>query len=150
MRIVNSRVIYLYIGPKNSYTLSHMDYVGVIIEESLENSDILKQTNILKTVKKKVTPKEQTPWLTQWSLHTVRIPDRQIDHISREISKLLLTVPKHAWYADFKNDSYHFIVFPNKVFKVDIHKPQLYKDAREYGVSLGIPGYQMQFERLIR
>jgi hypothetical protein len=55
-----------------------------------------------------------------------------------------------AWYIDFKNDTLHFIIFPNKVFKINLKNPVLYKSARQYGESLGIPPYQMQFERLKR
>ena len=37
------------------------------------------------------------------------------------------------------------IIFLNKVFKVDLNNPILYKDAKAYGISLGIPEYQVDF-----
>lgn len=122
-----------------------MDYKGVIIEESLSNKDVLKDFTILSTKVEEVTEKHQTPWLKQWTFHTVEIPEEKADEIAGKLAKDLET--KHnAWYADFKNDKYHYIVFTGgKVFKADLQNPVLYKEATEYGISLGIPEYQVDF-----
>jgi hypothetical protein len=42
-----------------------MNYQGVIIEESLENSDILKDVLILSTKVEPITDEHKTPWLKQ-------------------------------------------------------------------------------------
>ncbi|MEO6077190.1 MAG: hypothetical protein ABIP54_00185, partial [Candidatus Andersenbacteria bacterium] len=52
---------------------------------------------------------------------------------------------KHDWYADFKNDSFHYIVFRNKFFKVDRSKKEQYDQVTAFGISLGIPDYQLDF-----
>ena len=120
------------------------DFVGVIIEESLENKEVLKKVRVVKTKVEQVTEKHQTPYLKQWTLHTIEIPESQMNAIAKEISKSLAS--EHGnWYADFKNDSYHYVIFRNKVFKVDRSKPEQYKEVTEYGVSLGIPDYQLDF-----
>ncbi len=117
---------------------------GVIIEESLEKKDVLKKVKILKTKVEKVTPEHHTPYLKQWTLHTVEIFENQADEIAEELSKSLDS--SHGdWYADFKNDFYHYIIFRNKVFKVDRSKQEQYKEAVKYGLSLGIPDYQLDF-----
>lgn len=120
-----------------------MDFKGVIIEESLENKDILKDVKILSTKTEKVTEEHKTPWLSQWTLHAVEILENQADDITEEISKVLDS--KHNWYADFKNDFCHYIIFRNKIFKVDRSKPEQYNGVTKYGVSLGIPDYQLDF-----
>ena len=120
-----------------------MDFKGVIIEESLENKDVLKNVKILSTEVEKVTEEHKTPWLSQWTLHTVKILENQVDDIAEELSKALDS--KQNWYADFKNDFCHYIIFRNKVFKVDRSKPEQYNDITKYGVSLGIPDYQLDF-----
>ncbi len=126
-----------------------MNYKGVIIEESLKDISILKKISILKTRREKVTPKHNTPWLTQWTLHTILIHEEQVNIITTALSKTFDT--NHSvWYCDFKNDKLHYIIFPNKVFKVNLKKPKSYKKAYEHGISLGIPEYQMQFARLKR
>lgn len=52
---------------------------------------------------------------------------------------------EHNWYADFKNNQYHYIVYRGKVFKVDLNNPVFYKEAKKFGISLGIPEYQVDF-----
>lgn len=121
-----------------------MNYRGVIIEESLGDTSVLKKVKIISSQVESVTPKHKTPWLTKWTLHTVEIPAEDADKIAREISTSF--DPRHPhWYADFKNESYHYIIYQNKVFKVDFANPVLYKDAKKYGISIGIPSYQVDF-----
>jgi hypothetical protein len=120
-----------------------MNYQGIIIAESLENKDILKDLNILSTEIEPATKKHQTPWVNQWTMHNVEIPEDQIDDISEKISHSLDS--KHNWYADFKNDSFHYIIFTNKYFKVDLTKKDQYQDVIKFGLSLGIPDYQLDF-----
>ena len=120
-----------------------MNYKGVIIEESLENKDVLKDVTILSTKVEEVTEKHKTPWLKQWTLHTVEIPEGGQEGIAEKISQAQDS--QHAWYADFRSDKFDYIIFRNKVFKVDRSKPEEYKQVTEYGLSLGIPDYQLDF-----
>ena len=120
-----------------------MNYIGVIIEESLENKDILKDVKILETKVEEVTEEHKTPWVKQWTLYTVEIPENQVQNIAEKISKALDS--KHSWYADFKTDTHHYIIFRDKVFFVDRHNKEQYDEAKQYGISLGIPEYQVDF-----
>ena len=120
-----------------------MTYTGVIIEESLENKDILKDVKILETKVEEATEEHKTPWVKQWTLHTVEIPENQVQNIAEKISKALDS--KHNWYADFKTDTHHYIIFRDTVFFVDRHSKEQYDEAKRYGISLGIPEYQVDF-----
>lgn len=120
-----------------------MNYTGVIIEESLENRDVLNNVKILSTKVEEVTEGHKTPWVKQWTLHTVEIPEDQAESIAEKISKTLDS--QHPWYADFKNDSFHFIIFRNKAFKVERSKKEQYDEAVKFGLALGIPDYQLDF-----
>jgi hypothetical protein len=120
-----------------------MNYKGVIIEESLETKDILGRIKILSTKVEQVVDKHKTPWLKQWTLHTVEISEKEAESIAGEISKSLDS--EHPWYADFKNETTHFIIFRNRVFKIDRTSKEQYDEAKEYGISLGIPPYQVDF-----
>lgn len=120
-----------------------MNYKGVIIEESLEKSDVLKDVHIVSTKIEAVTESHKTPWIKKWTLLTVEIPEKKADEIAKKISADL--DKHHNWYADYKNDKYHYIIYQRKIFKVDLKNPKLYKDAKEYGISLGIPEYQVDF-----
>ena len=119
------------------------DFTGVIIEESLADKRVLKKVKIIKTNVEEATKEHNTPWVKQWTLHTVEIPENQAEGIAEELSKSL--DPKHPWYADFKNEKFHYIVFRDKVFKVDRSRPEEYKDVTKYGISIGIPDYQLDF-----
>jgi len=118
-------------------------YIGVIIEESLENRDVLKKVKILKTRIEPVKEKHRTPWIKQWTLHTVEVAGSQAESIAEELSRTLES--EHAWYADFKNASTHFIIFRSKVFKINRKSKEQYKEAARYGISLGIPDYQLDW-----
>ena len=120
-----------------------MNYQGVIIEESLDNKEVLSNVKIIKTKVNPVNEKHRTPWVKQWTMHTVEIAEENADKIAEQLSQGL--DKEHAWYADFKNTNYHFIIYTGKVFKVDLTNPVLYKNAKQYGISLGIPEYQVDF-----
>ena len=120
-----------------------MNYKGVIIEESLENKDVLKVAAILSTKVEEVTEGHKTPWIKQWTLHTVEVAGDRGEEIAEKLSQALDS--QHAWYADFRSDKLDYIIFRGKVFKVDRSKPEQYKEVTEYGLSLGIPDYQLDF-----
>ncbi|MBU1015308.1 hypothetical protein KKI17_02625 [Patescibacteria group bacterium] len=119
-----------------------MDYKGVIIEESLENKDVLSEVTILETKVEEVTEEHHTPHLKQWTLHTIEIPEDRGAEVAEKISKVLATSHGH-WYADFKNDTHHYIIFRNKVFYVDRESKEQYDEAERYGTSVGIPEHQL-------
>lgn len=118
-------------------------FIGVIIEESLEKKEVLRGLKIVKTKVEQVTKGHKTPWVKQWTLHTIEIPEDQADTIAKELSKSLDS--KHAWYADFKNEQFHYIIFRNKVFKVDRSNLEQYGKVTKYGLTLGIPNHQLDF-----
>lgn len=125
-----------------------MNYIGVIIEESLDPKfakEILGLVKIISTKVEQVVEKHKTPWLKQWTLHTVEVKENDAENVAKRISYALDL--EHEWYADFKNDKVDFIIFRNKIFKIDKNTIELYKEAREYGISLGIPEYQVAFDK---
>ena len=120
-----------------------MNYQGVIIKESLEDKSILEDMRILGTKVELVTEEHETPWLKQWTLHTIEVPEGQADDLAERISRALDS--EHSWYADFKNEAFHFIIFRDKVFKIDRREKEQYDDAVKFGISLGIPAHQLNF-----
>lgn len=123
-------------------------FLGVIIKESLEDKSVLQKIKIIDTKVEKVTEGHKTPWIKRWTLHTVEIPRNQASKIAKELSKSLDS--KHNWYADFKDEKIHFIIFKNKVFKIDRTSKEQYDKATKYGISVGIPGYQVDFSPNIK
>lgn len=123
-----------------------MEYKGTIIKESLENEEVLQAVNIISTKVEEVTDRHKTPWIKQWTLHTVEIPEGQAEEVAEKISRSLDSQRVHSWYADYKNDKTHYIIFRHKVFKIDRTSIDQYQQARDYGISLGIPEYQVNFK----
>lgn len=123
-------------------------FVGVIIEESLEDKSVLTEIKITKTEIEQVTPDHKTPWIKQWTLDTVEIPESKARDIAEILSKTLDS--KHNWYADFKNDANHYIIFRDKVFYIDRTSKKQYDEATAYGLKLGIPDYQLDFSPHIK
>ncbi len=118
-------------------------FIGVIIEESLTDNSILKKLKITKTEVEKTTPEHKSS-VKQWTLHTVEIPENQASKVAKGLGKALDKA--HGWYADFKNDTHHYIVFSGRVFYIDRKGRAQYDRARAYGISLGIPEGQLDFE----
>lgn len=121
-----------------------MNYKGVIIEESLQNASTLEEIKILETKVEAITPEHKTPWLKHWTLHTIEVPEEIASKFAEKVSKTIET-EHSAWYADYKNEKWHYIIFPDKVFKIDKTSAEQYKQAKQYGISLGIPEYQVDF-----
>lgn len=120
-----------------------MNYKGVIIEESLGDKSCLKDLDIISTKVEQVTESHKTPWLKQWTLHTVEIDVNKAELVASQLSNGL--EKEHEWYADFKNSQFHYIIFRGKTFKVNRSTPMEYEKVKKYGVSLGIPDYQLDF-----
>jgi len=47
--------------------------------------------------------------------------------------------------ADFNNGETFYVVYPNKLFKRRKGMVDVIKECKKYGVSLGIPGHQVDF-----
>jgi hypothetical protein len=121
-----------------------MNFTGVIIEESLTDTSVLGDVKVVSTKVELVTEAHKTPWVSQWTLHDVEIPAEKAAEVAEKISKAL--DPEHNWYADFKTDREHFVIYRNKVFHIsDRADKAQYDEATKYGISIGIPDYQVDF-----
>lgn len=121
-----------------------MTFSGVIIEESLADNSVLSDVNIISTKVEPLTEKHKTPWAKQWTLHTVEIPEEKAAEVADKISKVLDKT--HDWYADFKNETEHYVIYTDKVFHItDRTDKKQYDEATTYGISIGIPDYQVDF-----
>ncbi len=121
------------------------DYKGTIIEESLADKGVLRKVSITGTRVSEVTKEHKTPWLDRWTLHTVVVPADSAAMVAEEVSRALDRDHGGSWYVDFRNSRWHYIVFLDKVFRVDVSSRDQYEEARKHGRALGIPEYQLDF-----
>lgn len=120
-------------------------YRGVIIEESLEDKSVFDDLKVVETEIETVTEGFQTPWLTQWTLRTVEIPDEQADEVASKLATAIDRSHASSWFADFANETTHFVIFSEKVFKIDRSSMADYESAKQYALSIGIPEHQLGF-----
>ena len=114
-------------------------------EAAVRDRRVLQSLRVLDTRIEAVTEQHKTPWVSQWTLHTVEIPDEAAAVLAEQLSQALEATQAGSWYADFKNQTTHYIIFRNRVFRIDRHSPQAYEVPRQYGMALGIPEYQLDF-----
>ena len=124
-----------------------MNYKGTIIEESLNNTDALKDIYIISTKVEKVVDKHKTPWLERWTLHKVEVPEDRAEEIAEKISETLDYTHGTSWYADFKNGECHYIIFKNKIFKIDRTNADQYAGFDYKSINFGV-SYDVNFSRL--
>lgn len=120
-------------------------FVGCVIEESLSNRTILDEVTITSTRIEPVTPDHRTPWVDQWTLHQIEVPADEAVRFAERLSGAIDPAHGHAWYADFRNATIHYVVFEGRVFKIDRSKPDEYEAAVDYGRRIGIPLHQLDF-----
>jgi len=120
-----------------------MNYNGIIIAESLRDKDVLKDVNILSTIVEKVGAHHETPWLEKWTLHTVEVHENMVKNVSEKLAGAFDTDHIGNWYADFKNDHFHYVIYPNKIFKLDRSKKSDYDEMAEYALGIGLPKSQL-------
>ena len=121
-----------------------MNYQGVLIEESLEDASVLDDVKIVSTTVEPVTEGHKTPWVKQWTMHTIEILPADVRAAAEKISKSLDS--QHNWYADFKTDDEHYVIYRDRVFHItDRADISQYEEATQYGISIGIPAYQVDF-----
>lgn len=119
-------------------------YKGIIIEESLSDRKVLDLVNVVHTDIESVTDDHKTPWLKQWTMHTVEVTSDIVDAFAKALSQSLLCEPG-TWYADFRDERTHYIVFPGKVFKIDRSRPENYDVAKQWGLAHGVPEHQLDW-----
>jgi len=126
------------------------NFNGTIIEESLEDKSVLGDLKIISTKIEPTKERHQTPWVKQWTLHKVEIGIDKAEDIAEKISKALDSNHLHSWYADYKNEDIHYVIYRDKVFKIDRTKEGEYKEAEKYGLDLGMPSYQIDFVKNVK
>ncbi len=103
---------------------------GTIVENSLKNKSILEKVHILKT------------WQEgSWTVHDV-----QVDvSTANEFGKYIDVGPWYVHFWDPAQDDV-LVVFKEKNFQIKHSDKSTWKDAVEYGLSIGIPKEQLDFK----
>ena len=120
-----------------------MFYTGAIIRESLTDTSVLNDLELVTREVEKVDEDMKTPWLDVWTIDTVKIPENKIAEVCQQLSLVIDDSNCDDWYADFRNDDWLYVVFKNRVFKIDRHNPDSYAAMKTYALSHNLPEYQL-------
>ncbi len=112
----------------------NITYKGTIVEESLADNRVL---NDLVVTKFRIS-KDENP-ADRWHLYTVKVTMDDIQKVSQYIKP-------GKWYMHFWNGDNVIAVFKDKVFEFKYSQKETWRDAFDYGRSLGIPEEQLSFD----
>ena len=104
-------------------------YKGIIVEQSLRDRGFLRNIEILSS---EIYPN------FGWKLIKVNIPKDKVIELSKNLND-------KKWYAHFWSGKDVIAVFQNKIFEFNYDKKETWKEAVDYGLSLGIPLEQLDF-----
>ena len=121
------------------------NYTGIIIEESLRQSDVLNKLKIISTEIEEVTRSHNTPWVSVWTIHTIEILEKDAEIVANEISKSIDEKHSSSWYVEFKNNRNQYVIFYDKIFCINKNNEKEKLEAINYGLSIGIPEQQLDF-----
>lgn len=106
-----------------------MKYNGCIIEESLKDKSIINEFEIKEEIND-----DGIMWI-------VEIDESKLDNVLPRLQSAMVDAP--IWYCDLKCDDYHYIIYNDKIFKVNRDYGEQYEEAKEYGLKRGIPEEQL-------
>ena len=104
-------------------------YKGIIIEESLENRDILKDAKIIES---------RVSEDGEWHMHTVLVSPEYLEQLAQNLKE-------GTWYAHFWNGRNVIAVFKGKTFRFNFDDKGTWEEMFAHGRSLGIPEEQLDF-----
>jgi hypothetical protein len=107
-------------------------YMGIVIEESLEDNRLL---NNLEIINVEITEEENPD--KRLHVYTVEASMEEIDELSEGL--------KQGWYMHFWHNRKITAIFKEKRFEFDFDNKATWEKAINYGVSQGIPKEQLDF-----
>lgn len=108
------------------------NYVGIVVEESLDDNRILNQLDIEKIY---ITGHE-TP-SDRWHMYEVNVSKKEIEELAKHIID--------DWYMHFWKGIDIIAIFKNKSFEFNYEDKSTWREVLEYGLSLGLPDSELDF-----
>lgn len=108
-------------------------YHGIIVDESFRDESYIKQQKIIGSKKSS---------RNNWMLYKTEVdPERILDVIKLTQNELKTDL---FYYAHFYRTDELIVVFKEKIFELDPHDKNSWKECINYGVKKQIPFYQME------
>ena len=117
-------------------------WLGVLIEESLEDPAVLKKVSIVST---ECTHLEDETQGQQLQFHKIEVSESDVEDICLEVSRVI----RPTWYFQIVSGSKMFVVFRDEIMKAEKSDPESIERIIKYGTTLGILPEQIELHRLI-
>ena len=118
-------------------------YTGLILKESLENVEVLKDDKI--TISKEETWNvggNAVNWQPKvWTAIYVKGNDKDIKDVAVIISNSILD----KWYANLSDSTTEYVIFQKKIFSYLKGTNKTKQEAIDYGKSVGVPEHQLDW-----
>ena len=118
-------------------------YSGLILKESLKNTNILTddRITIIKEEKWNVE-RRAVDWQPKvWTALYVEGADKDIRDIAVIISNSILS----KWYANLSDSTTDWVIFHKKIFSYEKGDGDKKQEARNYGKSISVPEHQLDW-----
>jgi hypothetical protein len=79
-----------------------------------------------------------------WTFVDFELPDHRADELAAQLARTLR--PDGGWYADFRSEAEHVVVFAGKAFRYRVGDRDALHEAQEHGRSVGVPEHQLDWE----
>ena len=117
-------------------------WLGVLIEESLEDPTVLKKMNIVETQRMLLEGETQGQ---QLQLHKIEVSESDVEDICLEVSRVI----RPTWYFHVVSGSKMIVVFRDEILKAEKSDPESIERIIKYGTTHGILPEQIELHRLI-
>ena len=118
-------------------------YTELILKESLENTNVLKDDRITITKEEKWNvDKSAVNWQPKvWTAIYVESADEDIENVAIIVSASILD----KWYANLSDSTTEYVIFHKKIFSYVKGDSDTKQEARNYGKSIGVPERQLDW-----
>lgn len=120
-----------------------MVWKGVVIKESLRDDSVLRLVKIIRTKRTTLEKEKERGFLT---FTCIMVKDEDKNTFVNRAKSLI----KGGFYVHIVKENNMIVIYRNKIFKFSSEDMNKLKEARNYGLSIGILRDQMPFEELIK
>lgn len=117
-------------------------WLGVLIEESLEDPTVLKKINIVGTERTLLEGEGQGQEL---QFHKIEVSESDVEDICLEVSHVI----RPTWYFHVVSGSKMLVVFRDEILRAEKSDPESIEQIIKYGTTHGIRPEQIELHRLI-
>jgi len=109
------------------------EYLGIIIEKSLKETDVIKEFQIVGTRRK-----------GSWNFLLVSVSEEKLEQQIRLLQQHMIDIEEDCWYAHYFRKNELVVVYQDKVFRTST-SPETWQEVIQYGLDHGIPLEQLDF-----